>query len=146
MRVLGLDLGTRTIGVAVSDEEGLTAAAVKTIRRTSTERDYEEVLSLIEEYGAGEVVVGLPVNLDGSYGPRARAALRFVEVLRKRTKAAVKTWDERFSTAAVTRAMIEADLSRRRRRKAVDSAAAAYILQGYLDYRRARAREGAGGL
>ena len=146
MRILGLDPGTRTIGVAVSDETGLTVAAVKTIRRTSLERDYEEVLALIEEYGAEEVVVGLPVNLDGTYGPRAKATLRFVEGLRKRTKAAVNTWDERFSTAAVTKAMIKADLSRRKRKKAVDSAAAAYILQGYLDFRRARAREGAGGL
>lgn len=133
MRILGLDLGTRTIGVAVSDEMNLTAQPVRTIRRKGITRDLEEISSLIEEYSAGTIVVGLPVNMDGSMGARSAQVLAFVEKLRERTSLPVKTWDERLSTVAVTRVLIEGDVSRKRRKEVVDKMAASYILQGYLD-------------
>lgn len=136
MRIMGLDLGRKTIGVAVSDEAGLTAQPVTTVRRTTLNDDLKTLAVLIEEYSVGRAVVGLPVNMDGSVGPRAQATLKFVDALKAAVTIEVETWDERLSTVAVTRVLIEGDVSRGKRREVVDKMAAAYILQGYLDYRK----------
>jgi len=130
---MGLDLGKKTIGVAIGDETGLIAQPLTTIRRSALNKDIETLLSLIEEHGVDTVVVGLPVNMDGTMGGRGRDALKFVDYLKGRTDAAVVTWDERLSTVAVTRVLLDGDVSRGRRKQVVDKMAAAYILQGWLD-------------
>ncbi len=133
---MGIDLGDRTIGISISDELGWTAQPLETIRRTSLKKDLERIGRLVDEYEVGEIIVGLPINMDGTKGPRAASVLRFVERLRQAVDITVRTWDERLSTAAVTKTLIEGDVSRSRRRKVVDKLAASYILQGYLDSRR----------
>lgn len=133
MRILGLDLGSRTIGIAISDELGLTAQGLKTIRRKSPEEDLKELATIISQYKIQEVVVGLPRNMDGSLGTQAEKVLQWVESFRKRTNVPVTTWDERLSTVEASRVLLEADLSRRKRKGAVDKVAAVLILQGYLD-------------
>ena len=133
---MGLDVGDRRTGVALSDELGITARPLKTLKRRSREKDYRELLEIIKEYSVEEVVVGVPINLDGTRGERALKVQAFAEGLRERTAARVSEWDERFSTAAVTRVLIEADLSRNKRKEVVDRAAAVYILQGFLDHLR----------
>ncbi|HWP34392.1 MAG TPA: Holliday junction resolvase RuvX [Thermodesulfobacteriota bacterium] len=132
-RVLGLDVGSKTIGVAVSDEFGWTAQGLTTLARTGREADVAAVRRLVEAWGAERVVVGLPRNMDGSIGPAARAVLEFAEALGAALPVPVVTWDERLTTAAATRTLLEAGLSRRRRRRVVDTLAATFILQGYLD-------------
>ena len=135
---MGLDVGSRTIGVAVSDELGLAAHPVTTIARAGTAPDAAAVAALVAEREVTEVVVGWPLELDGREGPRARRVAVFEEALRQALPASVamQRWDERFSTVAVERVLIEADVSRRRRKQVVDQQAAAYILQGWLDARR----------
>ena len=135
---MGLDVGSKTIGVAVSDELGLAAHPVTTIARAGTEPDAAAVAALVAEREVGDVVVGWPLELDGREGPRVRRVAVFEEALRAALPAAVAMhrWDERFSTVAVERVLIEADVSRRRRKQVVDQQAAAYILQGWLDGRR----------
>jgi putative Holliday junction resolvase len=135
MRILGLDMGSKTIGVAVSDEMGYTAQGVTTIRRTTEAEDIAAVLALVADYGATEVVVGLPRRLDGSLGEAAQSVLAFVERLKAATGAEVKTWDERLTTVAAAKMLIAADVSRKRRKKVIDKVAAVLILQSYLDYR-----------
>lgn len=132
-RLMGLDLGTRTIGLALSDVTCTVASALQTIRRTKFGKDAETLLALCREHGVGGLVIGLPVNMDGSEGPRAQATRAFVRNLAKLSDLPVAFWDERWSTAAVTRTLIEADTSRKRRGEVVDKMAAAYILQGALD-------------
>lgn len=136
-RILGLDPGDRRIGVAVSDELGWTAQGVAVLERTTPEADRAAIATLVRRYGVSEVVVGLPRNLDGSLGPRAEASLAFAAALERDLGVPVRTWDERLTTRAAERALLEGDLSRRRRRGAVDRVAAVLILQGYLDHRRA---------
>lgn len=138
MRVVGLDVGSKTIGVAVSDELGLIAHPRTTLARRGTARDVETVARIVVEEGATRVVVGLPYTLDGEVGPRARRVLVLVEALRARLGAAVpvETWDERFSTVEAEESLRRADVSRRRRKEVVDQLAAAVILQGWLDARR----------
>ncbi|MBI5561661.1 MAG: Holliday junction resolvase RuvX [Deltaproteobacteria bacterium] len=133
MRFMGLDVGTKTIGVAVSDPMGLTAQPVETIRRISAEADAAEVLRMASGRGVESIVVGMPVNMDGTEGTRAAATRRFMERLKEKTAVPVLAWDERLSTAAVTRVLIEGGISRAKRKEAVDKLAASYILQGYLD-------------
>lgn len=135
MRLMGLDVGTKTIGIAVSDEAGITAQPVLTLKRTSGKKDLEELLRLAVERQVEGFVVGMPVNMDGTEGPRSKAVHKFVALLEEKTGLPVYTWDERFSTIAVTRVLIEGDLSRKRRKEVVDKMAAAYILQGFLDSR-----------
>ena len=130
---MGLDLGKKTIGVAIGDETGLTAQPLTTIRRSTLNKDIEALLSLIEEHSVVNIVVGLPLNMDGTMGSRGKDTLKFVDFLRSRTNAEVCTWDERLSTVAVTRVLLEGDVSRERRKQVVDKMAAAYILQGWLD-------------
>lgn len=136
MKVLGLDLGSKTIGLAVSDELGLFAHPRATLARVGTRGDVVAVADWVEREGAERIVVGLPLTLEGEIGPRAKRVLVFVEALRARLPVPVETWDERFSTAAVERTLIEADLSRKKRKEVIDRGAAAFILQGWLDAQR----------
>lgn len=131
--LLGLDLGTKTIGVAISDISRTVASPLTTIRRTKFSRDAEALLALAKENHVGGIVLGLPLNMDGSEGPRAQSTRAFARNLSALTDIPLVLWDERLSTAAVTRALLEADASRKRRANLVDKLAAAYILQGALD-------------
>jgi putative Holliday junction resolvase len=131
--LLGIDLGTKTIGVALSDTRRQIASALVTIARTKFAADARELLAIAAKHGAGGLVIGLPLNMDGSEGPRVQATRAFLRSLRPLTPLPVLFWDERLSTAAVTRALIDADASRKRRAEVVDKMAAAYILQGALD-------------
>jgi putative Holliday junction resolvase len=134
MRILGLDVGDKTIGVAVSDELGLTAQGVEVIRRTSPAADFRRLAEIIAAYGVDTILVGLPKNMNGTIGPRGEIMQRFAaEVAAAFPAQAVKLWDERLSTVAAERTLLEADLSRRRRRQVIDKMAAVFILQGYLD-------------
>lgn len=135
---MGLDVGSKTIGVAVSDELGIAAHPVTTIARAGTAPDAAKVAALVAEREVSEVVVGWPLELDGREGPRARRVAVFEQALRAALPPAIAMhrWDERFSTAAVERVLIEGDVSRKRRKEVVDRQAAAYILQGWLDARR----------
>jgi putative Holliday junction resolvase len=131
--LLGLDPGTKTIGVAISDEGRVVATPAESVRRTRFAEVAQAIARLCEERRVAGLVVGLPVNMDGSEGPRAQAARALAANLEARLALPVLLWDERWSTRAVTRTLLEADLSRRRRRQVVDKLAAAYILQGALD-------------
>lgn len=138
-RLMGLDLGTETIGVAVSDASLSIASPVTTIRRTRFKRDAEQLTALVEERQAGGLVYGLPVNMDGTEGPRCQSTRDFAREFAKRCPIPYAFWDERLSTAAVQRMLTdEMDMSRKRRAEVVDRAAAAYILQGALDAIRRR--------
>ncbi len=132
MRAIGLDFGERTIGVAVSDPLGMIAQAVKTIRRKSWQADLEELRKIIEEYEAEQLVVGLPRNMDGTFGPSAGKVQAFVEKL-KIFRLPIDTEDERLTTVMAERVLLEGDVSRKRRKEVIDQVAAALILQGYLD-------------
>jgi putative Holliday junction resolvase len=138
MRILGLDMGSKTIGVAVSDEMGYTAQGVKTIRRTNEAEDIAALRALVEEYGATEIVVGLPRRMDGTLGEAAQGVLAFVELVKGAVKVEVTTWDERLSTVAASKMLIAADVSRKKRKQVIDKLAAVLILQSYLDYRVSR--------
>lgn len=132
-RLLGFDLGTKTIGLALSDVERCIASPLETIRRTKFTSDAARLAEIVTRFGVGGMVVGLPLNMDGSEGPRVQATRAFARNLGRLIPLPIAFWDERLSTAAVTRAMIEADASRARRAVVVDRVAAAYILQGALD-------------
>ncbi|MED4870980.1 Holliday junction resolvase RuvX [Geobacillus stearothermophilus] len=138
MRILGLDLGTKTLGVAVSDELGWTAQGLETIAIDTERGDYglERLRALIDEYGVDAIVVGWPKNMNGMLGPRAEASERFAAKLREEFSLPVVLWDERLSTMAAERMLIAADVSRKKRRKVIDKMAAAVILQSYLDSKR----------
>ncbi len=131
--LIGLDLGTKTIGVAVSDPDRRVAAPVATIMRRRFTLDAQRILALAAERRALAYVLGLPVNMDGSEGPRAQATRAFARNFAKLTELPIGLWDERLSTAAVERALIAADLSRAKRKAVIDQHAATYILQGALD-------------
>ena len=131
--LIGLDLGSKTIGVAASDPDRRLATPVETISRKRFSSDVERLLALAGERRAVGFVLGLPLNMDGSEGPRAQATRAFARNLGKLTALPIALWDERLSTAAVERALIEADASRRKRKAVIDQHAAAYILQGALD-------------
>ena len=131
--LIGLDLGTKTIGVAVSDPDRRLAAGVETIARKTFTADATRLLVLASERRAVGIVLGLPINMDGSEGPRAQSARAFARNLARRTELPIALWDERLSTAAVERDLIAADASRAKRAAVIDQHAAAYILQGALD-------------
>lgn len=133
MRILGLDIGSKTIGVAISDPLGWTAQGVTTIRRTKKESDLEEVKKICKEYSVDTIVIGLPKNMNGSIGESGERVLEFSNKIKEYTGLKVEMWDERLTTVAAHKAMLEADLSRNKRKKIVDKIAATYILQGYLD-------------
>ncbi len=136
MRIMGLDVGTKTIGVAISDESGLIAQPLCVIKRSSFSEDLEEILGLIEEHSIKLIIVGMPVNMDGTLGPRSKETQRFIDKIKDKIPVPIETWDERLSTVAVTRVLIEGDASRAKRKTVVDKLAASYILQGYLDSRK----------
>jgi putative pre-16S rRNA nuclease len=137
MRLLGLDVGDKTIGVALSDESATLASGLHTIRRTGLKKDLRELAELARGRDVGAVVVGLPRRLDGSEGPQAQKVRAFVQALQDAVKLPVVTWDERFTTVAAEQALIEGGVSRERRKGLVDKVAAVLILQNYLDYRKA---------
>ncbi|GGB58856.1 putative pre-16S rRNA nuclease [Roseibium aquae] len=132
-RLIGLDLGTKTIGLALSDLGRGIATPLDTIRRKKFTQDAEQLIGICKTHHVGGLVMGLPLNMDGTEGPRAQATRSFVRNLSQKTEIPVTYWDERLSTAAVTRTLIEADSSRAKRASVVDKMAAAYILQGFLD-------------
>lgn len=136
MRILGLDYGTKTVGVAVSDPLGITAQAVETIERKS-ENKLRQTLARIEEiakeYGVEKFVVGLPKHMNNDIGERAEKAMEFGEMLRRRTGLEVVMWDERLTTVEAERTLIESGIRRENRKQYVDKIAAVFILQGYLD-------------
>jgi putative holliday junction resolvase len=132
-RLLGLDLGTKTIGLALSDVMLTIASPLETIRRTKFTADAQELLAIVAKHQVGGLVLGYPLNMDGSKGPRAQASESFARNLNRLENIPIALWDERLSTAAVTRTLLEADASRRRRAELVDKMAASYILQGALD-------------
>lgn len=133
MRILGLDVGQKTIGVAISDPLGFTAQGITTIRRTKKTDDVKEVVRICNEYSVETIVVGLPKNMDGSIGFAGEKIQEFSNLLKEAIDLQIVFWDERLTTVAAHRAMLEADLSRGKRKKIVDKVAATYILQGYLD-------------
>src|SRR5579863_10102643 len=132
-RLLGLDVGTKTIGMALSDTTLLVATPFDTIRRKRFREDAARLVAEIERHRVGGIVVGLPISLDGSEGPRAQGVRQFARNLLEPVDLPLAFWDERLSTAAVERGMIEGDLSRKRRAEIIDKVTAAYILQGLLD-------------
>lgn len=132
-KLMGLDLGTKTIGIAISDAMRFTATPIETVKRTKFTQDAQRLLALIAANAAAGIVLGLPLNMDGSEGPRAQSTRAFARNLARLTNVPIAFWDERLSTSAVTRMLIEADTRRDRRAEVVDKLAASYILQGALD-------------
>jgi putative holliday junction resolvase len=132
---MGLDVGSKTIGVAASDELGLTAQPVTTVRRTNFKADLAELKRLAQERGITQLVVGLPLNMDGSEGPSAAEARKVGDAAAQATALPVLYWDERMTTVAAQRALLESNVSRQKRKEVIDQVAAALILQGWLDSR-----------
>ncbi|MBN9309770.1 Holliday junction resolvase RuvX [Devosia sp.] len=132
-KLLGLDLGTKTIGVAISDGMRYSATPLETIKRTKFTQDAARLIELIAENDAVGFVLGLPLNMDGSEGPRVQSTRAFARNLAQKTDLPIVFWDERLSTSAVTRTLIEADVRRDKRAEVVDKLAASYILQGALE-------------
>ena len=132
-KILGLDLGTKTIGVAISDGMRYSATPLETIKRTKFTQDAERIIELIAENHVVALLLGLPLNMDGTEGPRVQSTRAFARNLAPKINLPIAFWDERLSTSAVTRMMIEADMRRDRRAEVVDKLAASYILQGALD-------------
>jgi len=133
MRILGLDVGERTIGVAISDPLGYTAQGITTIKRKNLKLDLDEIKKLCDEYTVESILIGLPKNMNGTIGPSGEKVIELSGIIGKELDLPVKLWDERLTTVAAHKAMLEADLSRAKRKKIVDKIAAIYILQGYLD-------------
>lgn len=135
MRILGLDVGTKTVGVAISDEMGWTAQGLETIK-INEERGqfgFDRISELVKQYDVDKIVVGLPKNMNGTIGPRGEACQQFAENLRELLQLDVVMWDERLSTMAAERLRISADVSRKKRKQVIDKMAAVVILQGFLD-------------
>jgi putative holliday junction resolvase len=133
MRILGLDVGERTIGIAISDPLGYTAQGLTTIRRKNLKIDIAELKKICDEYSVESILMGFPKNMNGTIGPSGEKAIELSKILEEELHMPVKLWDERLTTVAAHKAMLEADLSRAKRKKIVDKIAAMYILQGYLD-------------
>lgn len=136
MRTLALDVGTKTIGVAVSDELGITANGVTTIQRKSLKDDLDELKSIIDEYRPQEIVVGVPYLEDGSVNERGDQILKFSEKIKSAFSIPVLYWDESYSTVNAEKKLLEADMSRKKRKKVIDKMAAVFILQEYLESKR----------
>ena len=135
--LIGVDPGTKTLGIASSDITRLIATPFTTIKRTKFSLDAEKLFSIYDQYKASAIIMGLPINMNGSYGPRSQSVKDFCSNLIRVRNIPIFLWDERLSTLAVKRGMIDADLSREKQKKNVDKLAAAYILQGLLDRLRA---------
>lgn len=134
MRILGLDVGTKTIGVAISDPLGLTAQGVTTIRRTELQNDLQALHDIIEAYSVEELMIGLPLNMNGTAGPSVEMARSFGDACLQAFGLKITYRDERYSTMAAERLLLEGDVSRKKRKQVIDKMAAVYVLQGYLDY------------
>lgn len=133
MRIMALDVGSRTIGIACSDALLMTAQGIETIRRTSIENDFKRLSELISEYEVHELVVGMPKNMNGTKGERAEKTEEFVGKMKEVIDLPITFWDERLSTVMAERQLIAADVSRKKRKDVIDKMAAVVILQGYLD-------------
>lgn len=135
MRTMGLDVGSKTVGVALSDLLGLTAQGLETLQINEERHQFgfEKIGQIINEYEVSKIVVGLPKNMNGTIGPRGEASQFYAEELRTRFGLPVVLWDERLTTMAAERVLLEADVSRKKRKKVIDKMAAVMILQGYLD-------------
>lgn len=131
---MGLDVGDATIGVAASDELGMMAHGITTIRRTKIENDLDSLKNIINEKNIKRIVVGLPKNMNNTIGPRGQISIDFAELLKERfPELEIEMWDERLTTVAATRVLLEADMSRKKRKTVIDKVAAVFILQNYLD-------------
>jgi putative Holliday junction resolvase len=135
-RIMGLDVGDKTIGVAVSDLMGLTAQGVKTVRRVGKKKDIEALKEIIAERQVNKIVSGLPKNMNGTLGPQGEKVIKFCDLLQEQTGIKVEYWDERLSTVAAERTLIEGNVRRENRKSVIDMVAAVIILQGYLDRQR----------
>lgn len=135
-RIMGLDIGDKTIGVAASDLMGLTAQGVTTIKRVGKKKDIEEIKKIIAEKQVNKIVSGLPKNMNGTIGTQGEKVQKFCELLKKETNLPIEFWDERLSTVAAERSLIEGNVRRENRKKVIDMLAAVIILQGYLDLQR----------
>lgn len=143
MRIMGLDLGDKRIGVAVSDPMGWTAQGVEVIvSKGSSKADIEKIKEIVQKYEVEQIVVGLPINMNGSYGQRAEKVKSLANRLSGALHLPVELWDERLSTVQAEKLLVKADLSRSRRRQVIDKMAAALILQGYLDSRNRKSSPG----
>ncbi|MEC2078444.1 Holliday junction resolvase RuvX [Metabacillus fastidiosus] len=135
MRILGLDLGSKTLGVAISDELGWTAQGIETIKIDEAGGNYglNRLADIISEFSVEKIILGMPKNMNGSIGPRGEASNAFAAILEKRFSLPVILWDERLTTMAAEKMLISADVSRKKRKQVIDKMAAVMILQGYLD-------------
>lgn len=137
MRTLALDVGTKTIGIAVSDELGITANGVTTVLRKGIEHDLEEVGKIVERYLPAEILIGVPYNMEGEVAARGKGVLKFAAKVSEALGLPIKYWDESFSTVNAEKMLIDANVSRKRRKKVIDKMAAVFILEEYLESRRA---------
>jgi len=134
LRIMGLDVGDKRIGIAISDLSGTIAQGLTTIKRSSNKKDFERIKQIINEYEVGMIIVGLPKNMNGTLGPQGQKVVRFVEHLKKAFSIPIILWDERLTTVEAERVLIEkADISRAKRKEVIDKLAAVLILQNYLD-------------
>ncbi|EJW17119.1 Holliday junction resolvase RuvX [Paenibacillus alvei] len=138
MKILGLDYGDRRIGVAISDAFGWTAQGLEVIERRKPEDDLKRLGDIVKEHGVEAIVLGLPKNMNGTVGPRGELSMSFAEQLKQSFGLPVHLWDERLSTVSAERTLLEADVSRKKRRQVIDKMAATIILQTYLDYQSRR--------
>jgi putative Holliday junction resolvase len=136
MRIMSMDIGSRTIGIAISDELGITAQGLKTIKRRSMEEDLKDISIIIAQFKIDRIVVGLPKNMDGTIGKQAELVLQWIKTAQEKINTPVETWDERLSTVEASKILLEADLSRKKRKGVIDKVAAVLILQGYLSQSR----------
>ena len=135
-RIMGLDVGDRTIGVSVSDLMGITAQGVTTIRRESKKKDIEELKKIIKEHNVNRIVSGLPKNMNGTIGPQSEKVIKFCDLLKEETGIDIEYWDERLTTVSAEKMLIQGDVSRKNRKKVIDKLAAVLILQNYLDFKK----------
>ncbi|MEC2072150.1 MULTISPECIES: Holliday junction resolvase RuvX [Alkalihalophilus] len=135
MRALGLDVGTKTVGIALSDELGWTAQGIETLRRNEEdpESDFLKIAELAKQNDVGTIVIGLPKNMNGTIGPSGERCMEFADSLKEHLDCEFVMWDERLTTVAAERMLVSADVSRKKRKKVIDKMAAVMILQGYLD-------------
>ncbi|HGE72851.1 TPA: Holliday junction resolvase RuvX [Candidatus Poribacteria bacterium] len=133
MRLLGLDIGDVLIGVAVSDPDGVIAQGLDSIRRVSLKKDIDTIIKIVNEYEIGKIIIGLPKTLDDKIGIQAEKVLTFINFLKKGTNVPIITWDERLTTVSANKVLIDADMSRKKRKQIADKLSAVIILQGYLD-------------
>jgi putative Holliday junction resolvase len=141
MRFMGLDVGDKRIGIALSDEQGQIAMPKETLHCEGRDKDTSRLAEMVARESVGEILVGMPISLDGTHGPQAQKVTKFVKALSERVEIPVVPWDERLSTVSAERVLIEGNVSRARRRKVIDKVAATFILQSYLDFRNKKQAE-----